>query len=51
MPSLVAAGMLGLLAACADSRTPQAFDKRMTGFVGRPEAELGRRTRRAEPKL
>ena len=38
--SLIAAGMLGLLAACADSRTPQAFDQRMSGFVGRPEAEL-----------
>ena len=40
IPSLIAAGMLGLLAACADSRTPQAFDQRMSGFVGRPEAEL-----------
>jgi hypothetical protein len=40
LPSLIAAGMLGLLAACADSRTPQAFDQRMSGFVGRSEAEL-----------
>jgi hypothetical protein len=31
---------LMLLGACADSRTPQAFDQRMAGFVGRPEAEL-----------
>ncbi|MDO9708986.1 hypothetical protein [Paracraurococcus lichenis] len=32
--------MLALLGACGDSRTPQAFDQRMTAYVGRPEAEL-----------
>lgn len=31
---------LALLGACGDSRTPQAFDQRMTSYVGRPEAEL-----------
>lgn len=30
---------LALLGACA-SRTPEAFDQRMTTFIGRPEAEL-----------
>ena len=30
---------LALLGACA-SRTPEAFDQRMTPYVGRPEAEL-----------
>jgi hypothetical protein len=30
---------LALLGACA-SRTPEAFDQRMTSFVGRPETEL-----------
>jgi hypothetical protein len=30
---------LTLLGACA-SRTPEAFDQRMTTYVGRPEAEL-----------
>ncbi|TCZ54274.1 hypothetical protein [Roseicella aquatilis] len=37
IPTLIA---LALLGACADTRTPQAFDQRMAGFVGRPEAEL-----------
>jgi hypothetical protein len=30
---------LALLSACA-SRTPEAFDQRMTPYIGRPEAEL-----------
>jgi hypothetical protein len=30
---------LSLLGACA-SRTPEAFDQRMTSYIGRPEAEL-----------
>jgi len=36
LPRLAA---LALLGACA-SRTPEAFDQRMTTFIGRPEAEL-----------
>lgn len=35
-----ALGALALLGACGTSQTPQAFDQRMTSFIGRPEAEL-----------
>jgi hypothetical protein len=38
--SISSLAAFALLAACADSRTPQAFDQRMTGFIGKPEAEL-----------
>lgn len=40
MPRALLVLALMLLGACADSRTPQAFDQRMAGFVGRPEADL-----------
>ncbi|MBK1660294.1 hypothetical protein [Paracraurococcus ruber] len=39
MSRLRSVPLLLALAACA-SQTPQAFDQRMTGFVGKPEAEL-----------
>jgi hypothetical protein len=37
---LAVAGLVGVLAACGASKTPQAFDQRMTSFIGRPETEL-----------
>jgi hypothetical protein len=37
IPSLAA---LALLGACGTSQTPQAFDQKMTTYVGKPEAEL-----------
>jgi hypothetical protein len=39
MPSPLLAAALAALAACSTA-TPEAFDARMAGFVGRPEAEL-----------
>jgi hypothetical protein len=33
-------GALALLAACGDTRTTQAFDQRMAGYVGQSEAAL-----------
>src|SRR4051812_26407275 len=39
-PSLIAAGRVGVLAARADSRPPQAFDQRMSRFLGPAGADL-----------
>ena len=36
----IPAAVLALLAACAPSRTPEAFDQRVEPWIGRPEGEL-----------